>query len=84
TAAVVAQPDLKWGETPCAFVELHAGAQAGAAELGAHCRQHLAHFKVPRTILIGPIGKTSTGKVQKYQLRELARQMSGIAPERAT
>jgi fatty-acyl-CoA synthase len=83
TAAVVAQPDLKWGETPCAFVELHAGAQAGAAELGAHCRQYLAHFKVPRTILIGPIGKTSTGKIQKFRLRELAREMTGIAPETA-
>jgi fatty-acyl-CoA synthase len=83
TAAVVAQPDLKWGETPCAFVELHPGAEAGAAELLAHCRQHLAHFKAPRTILIGPISKTSTGKVQKFLLREQAREMAGIAPEKA-
>lgn len=81
TAAVVARPDPKWGETPCAFVELHAGAQVDELELSAHCRRHLAHFKVPRTFVIGPINKTSTGKVQKFRLRERARDIAGIASE---
>lgn len=79
TVAVVAQPDPKWGETPCAFVELHDGAQVSDTELIAHCKAHLAHFKVPKKIVIGPITKTSTGKVQKFRLRELARDMAGDA-----
>ena len=72
-AAVVARPDAKWGETPCAFVTLRAGLAPDEAEIIAFCRQHLAGFKVPRTVVFGPIPKTSTGKMQKYVLRERAR-----------
>jgi fatty-acyl-CoA synthase len=72
-AAVVAMPDEKWGETPCAFVELKPEAQASAEDLIAWCRQHLASFKCPRTIVFAEIPKTSTGKIQKFRLREIAR-----------
>ncbi|MEZ5836563.1 MAG: acyl-CoA synthetase [Geminicoccaceae bacterium] len=72
-AAVVARPDEKWGETPCAFVTLKEGTEVSHAELQTHCREHLAHYKVPRTFIFGPLPKTSTGKVQKFQLRERAR-----------
>jgi fatty-acyl-CoA synthase len=71
--AVVARPDPKWGEAPVAFVELRPGAEVTAAELVAHCRHLLAGYKVPREILFEPIPKTSTGKIQKFQLRERAR-----------
>jgi fatty-acyl-CoA synthase len=71
-AAVVARPDEKWGETPCAFVGLKDGASVTEAELIAFCRERLAGFKVPKTIVFGPLPKTSTGKVQKYVLRERA------------
>jgi fatty-acyl-CoA synthase len=71
-AAVVARPDEKWGETPCAFVGLKPGATVTEAELIAFCRERLAGFKVPRTVVFGPLPKTSTGKVQKYVLREQA------------
>ncbi|MEY8878671.1 MAG: AMP-binding protein [Leptothrix sp. (in: b-proteobacteria)] len=71
--AVVAKPDAKWGETPLAYVELAAGASADAAELIAHCKRLLAGYKVPREIRFEPIPKTSTGKIQKFQLRERAR-----------
>ncbi|HKA91155.1 MAG TPA: acyl-CoA synthetase [Haliangiales bacterium] len=77
-AAVVAQPDEKWGETPCAFVELRPGAQATEAELIAHCRANLAHFKAPRAVVLGPVPKTSTGKIQKYVLRQRARSAEAI------
>ena len=70
--AVVARPDPTFGETPCAFVELRPGAEVTAAELIAHCRGELAHFKLPRSIVFGPLPKTSTGKTQKYLLREQA------------
>ncbi|HET9984118.1 MAG TPA: acyl-CoA synthetase [Longimicrobiales bacterium] len=80
-AAVVAQPDPKWGESPCAFVELQPDAAVTEAELIEHCRQHLAHFKVPKTIVFGPLPKTSTGKIQKYVLREVARSASAIDAE---
>ena len=73
SAAVVAKPDEKWGETPCAFVELRDGASATAEEIIAFCRERLAGFKCPRTIVFGPVPKTSTGKIQKYQLRERAK-----------
>ncbi len=73
-AAVVARPDEKWGETPCAFVELKPGAQAGAEELIGWCRQHLAAYKCPRHIVFTELPKTSTGKIQKYRLREMARE----------
>jgi fatty-acyl-CoA synthase len=72
-AAVVARPDEKWGETPCAFVTLKEGATVTEAEITAFCREHLAHFKCPRTVVFGPLPKTSTGKIQKYVLREKAR-----------
>ena len=76
--AVVARPDPKWGETPLAFVELRAGAVVDAAELIAHCRQLLASYKVPREIRFEAIPKTSTGKIQKFQLRERARSHEAI------
>jgi fatty-acyl-CoA synthase len=71
--AVVAKPDEKWGETPCAFVELRPGAVATEQEIIAWCRERLAHFKAPRSIIFTEIPKTSTGKVQKFKLRELAK-----------
>ena len=72
-AAVVAKPDPQWGESPCAFVTLREGASATAEELIEHCRHELARFKVPRTIVFGSLPKTSTGKIQKFQLREQAK-----------
>jgi len=72
-AAVVARPDDKWGETPCAFVELKPGMQATPEEIIAWCRQHLAAFKCPRTVVFAELPKTSTGKIQKFRLREMAR-----------
>ncbi len=71
-AAVVAKPDKKWGETPCAFVELKPGADVTSAALIDWCRSHLAHFKCPRHVVFREIPKTSTGKMQKFRLRELA------------
>ena len=71
-AAVVARPDEKWGETPCAFVTLKPGAEADAAEIVAWCRKNLAGYKVPKTVIFGPLPKTSTGKIQKFLLREQA------------
>jgi fatty-acyl-CoA synthase len=73
-AAVVARPDPMWGETPCAFVDLKPEATATAEEIIAFCREHLAHFKAPRTVMFGPLPKTSTGKIQKFVLRESAKQ----------
>jgi fatty-acyl-CoA synthase len=73
SAAVVAKPDDKWGETPCAFVELKPGQTATAEEIIAHCRAHLASYKVPRTIVFAEIPKTSTGKIQKFKLRDMAK-----------
>ena len=73
-AAVVAKPDPKWGESPCAFVELKPGAEAEADALIAWCRDHLAPYKLPRHIVFGELPKTSTGKVQKFILRERARE----------
>ena len=74
-AAVVARPDDTWGETPCAFVTLKPGAPpVGADEIIRWCREHLAHFKAPRRVVFGPLPKTSTGKIQKFVLREQARQ----------
>ena len=71
--AVVAKPDDKWGETPCAFVELKAGMSATPDELVQWCKKHLAGYKVPRTIVFADIPKTSTGKIQKFKLREMAK-----------
>jgi fatty-acyl-CoA synthase len=73
-AAVVAKPDDKWGETPCAFVELKPGATATAEELIAWCRKHLAGYKCPRYVVFTELPKTSTGKIQKFRLREMAKQ----------
>jgi len=72
-AAVVAKPDPVWGETPCAFVTLKPDAgQVSAEDIIAWCRDNLAHYKVPRTIVFGPLPKTSTGKIQKFELRDRA------------
>jgi fatty-acyl-CoA synthase len=77
-AAVVARPDPQWGESPCAFVTLRPdAAPVAAAELIAWCRDHLAHFKAPRHVVFGPLPKTSTGKIQKFALREQARGAGG-------
>jgi fatty-acyl-CoA synthase len=75
---VVAAPDPKWGETPCAFVELRTGAIATEADIIAHCRAHLAPFKIPRKVVFGEVPKTSTGKIQKFTLRERAKSVSAI------
>ena len=72
-AAVVAKPDEKWGETPCAFVELKPGQSATADELMAWCRKNLAGYKCPRTVVFVELPKTSTGKIQKFKLREMAK-----------
>jgi fatty-acyl-CoA synthase len=72
-AAVVARPDAHWGETPCAFVTLKNGQSATEAELIAFCRANLAHFKAPKTIVFSELPKTSTGKIQKFVLRERAK-----------
>lgn len=77
-AAVVAKPDARWGETPCAFVELKAGATVTAEEIVAHCKKHLAGFKVPRAVVFGELPKTSTGKIQKFELRKLAGSAAAI------
>ncbi|HEY3177413.1 MAG TPA: acyl-CoA synthetase [Casimicrobiaceae bacterium] len=75
-AAVVARPDPHWGETPCAFVTLRSdAAEIDASDVIAWCREHLAHFKVPKTVVFGPLPKTVTGKIQKYMLRERARDL---------
>ena len=72
TAAVVAKPDPKWGETPCAFVELRDGTHVEAQDIIDWCREHLAHFKCPRYVVFVDLPKTSTGKIQKFKLREMA------------
>ena len=69
-AAVVAMPHEKWGETPCAFVELRSGAEASQDEIIAWCREQLAHFKAPRKVVFGDLPRTSTGKIQKFKLRD--------------
>ena len=72
-AAVVARPDEKWGETPCAFVQLKPGASATEDEFIDWCRQNLARFKIPKKVVFGPVPTTATGKIQKYVLRERAK-----------
>jgi fatty-acyl-CoA synthase len=76
-AAVVARPDAKWGETPCAFVTLKPGATGvTAADLIGWCRERMAHFKAPKTVVFGPLPKTATGKIQKFALRDQARALA--------
>jgi fatty-acyl-CoA synthase len=77
-AAVVAKPDDKWGEVPCAYLELRDGASVTEAEIIEHCRSQLARFKVPKQVLFGTLPKTSTGKIQKFVLREQMRSASAI------
>jgi fatty-acyl-CoA synthase len=77
-AAVVAMPDPKWGEVPCAFIELKEGVEATAEEFVAFCRERMAHFKVPKKVVFGPLPKTSTGKIQKFVLREKAGSIRAI------
>ena len=72
-AAVVARPDDKWGETPCAYIALKTGTDVTEADLIAFCRAHMARFKAPKTVVFGPLPKTSTGKIQKFMLRDRAR-----------
>ena len=78
-AGVVARMDERWGETPCAFVTLKEGARTTAEEIIAFCRENLAHYKAPKTVIFGALPKTSTGKLQKYKLREAAKSMSSMA-----
>jgi fatty-acyl-CoA synthase len=73
-AAVVAWPDERWGETPCAFVTLKPGASATAEDVIAFLRGEIARYKVPRHVVFGALPKTSTGKIQKFVLRERAKQ----------
>ncbi|NQV61289.1 MAG: acyl-CoA synthetase, partial [Alphaproteobacteria bacterium] len=68
--AVVAKPDEKWGETPTAFIELKPGAQATAQEIIDYCRENMAHYKCPREVIFTDLPKTSTGKIQKFVLRD--------------
>jgi fatty-acyl-CoA synthase len=77
-AAVVAKPDAKWGETPCAFVELKPGSKLKPEDIVAHCKKHLAGFKVPRAVIFGELPKTSTGKIQKFELRKKAGSAAAI------
>ena len=77
-AAVVAMPDAKWGETPCAFVELKNGVSVTERQIIDFCRQHLAKFKAPRAVVFGEVPKTSTGKIQKFVLREKAKSAAAI------
>jgi fatty-acyl-CoA synthase len=77
-AAVVAKPDEKWGEVACAFVELRPNAKATEAELRQFCREQMAAFKVPKRIVFAPIVRSSTGKIQKYRLREMAKDIGSV------
>ena len=77
-AAVVAKPDAKWGEVPCAFVELKEGAKSSEQEIIEHCRARMAHFKAPKQVVFGVLPKTSTGKIQKFVLREQVKSASAI------
>jgi fatty-acyl-CoA synthase len=78
-AAVVAKPDAKWGEVPCAFVELKDNASATEAEIIAFCRSHMPGFKTPKAVVFGPIPKTSTGKIQKFMLRDRVKSAKAIS-----
>jgi fatty-acyl-CoA synthase len=75
---VVAMPSDKWGETPCAFIELKPGVTLTDQQIIAHCKQHLAGFKVPRAVVFDVVPKTSTGKIQKFELRQRAGSITAI------
>src|SRR5690606_26862856 len=77
SCAVVARADDKWGETPVAYVELKPGMSATEDEIVAHCRALLARFKCPRMVVFAEIPKTSTGKIQKFRLRQMAKEIDG-------
>ena len=77
-AAVVAKPDPKWGETPCAFLEVKPDANVTPEDIIAHCKKHLAGFKIPRAVVFGDLPKTSTGKIQKFELRKRAGSATAI------
>ena len=78
-AAVVAKPDSKWGEVPCAFIELKENARATEAEIIAFCRSQMSGFKTPKAVVFGPIPKTSTGKIQKFLLRNQVNSAKAIS-----
>ena len=78
-AAVVAKPDPKWGEVPCAFIELKEGARATEAEIIAYCRSHMSGFKTPKAVVFGAVPKTSTGKIQKFLLRNQVESAKAIS-----
>ena len=78
SAAVVAKPDPKWGETPCAFVEVKPGAEVKAEDIIAHCKQHLAGFKVPRAVVFGGLPKTSTGQIKKFSLGQQVKSTAAL------
>lgn len=78
-AAVVARPDERWGETPCAFITLKSGVHASEEEIITFCRDNMAHYKCPKTVIFGELPKTSTGKIQKFKLREQAKKMGSLA-----
>ena len=77
-AAVVAMPSEKWGETPCAFLELKPGVVLTDKDIIAHCKLHLAGFKVPRAVVFVELPKTATGKIQKFELRQRAGSVAAI------
>jgi fatty-acyl-CoA synthase len=77
-AAVVAKPDPKWGEVAAAFIELRDGVTVAEAEIIEHCRAEMARFKVPKQVIFGPLPRTSTGKIQKFVLRERLHSASAI------
>jgi fatty-acyl-CoA synthase len=78
SAAVVAKPDQKWGEVPCAFIELRPSAKATEAEIRQFCREQMAGYKVPKLVIFGLIPKSSTGKIMKFRLRELLKNMESV------
>jgi fatty-acyl-CoA synthase len=73
SAAVVAKPDPKWGEVPCAFIELRPNTTATEVEIRQFCREQMAGYKVPKRVVFAPIPKNATGKIQKFMLREVAK-----------
>ena len=77
-AAVVARPDNHWGQTPCAFVKLKEGFDVDAQELIRYCRDHLPHYMAPKTVIFEELPRTSTGKIQKFILREKAKVLGSL------